>query len=150
MKLINFSDQHITELNTWQELERKNGEYGINDFIVAEGTLLGDYIKFFTSEIDLISKVAIDDNQIVGFVCYDLNEENSAHVEIMGTNPNFRGKGYARKILQTLKEELAKTLDIKKLTLAVNKRNKQGIKSFSKFTKANEEHSSDNYIGMEL
>ena len=36
-------------------------------------------------------------------------------------------------ILVTLKEELAKTLGIKKITLAVNKINKQGIKSFSKF-----------------
>ena len=150
MKLIDFNSKHKVKLNTWQDVETSHGEKGINDFVVAQGTLLGDYIEYFSNEIKLISKVAMDNVEIVGFVCYFVKDDNSAHVEIMGTNPNFRGMGYAKQILEALKEELLKKHNLKKITLAVNKRNKQGIKSFSKFTKPNEEHSSENYIGLEI
>ena len=150
MELVNFEKKHIKELNTWQDIESILGENGINDFIVASGTKLGDYIEYFSNEINLVSKVAIDNCELVGFVCYFIKEDNTAHVEIMGTNPNFRGKGYARAILQKLKEELESSLGIKKLTLAVNKRNVQGIKAFSKFTKENKGYSSENYIGLEV
>ena len=146
MELIDFTNEHKKELNTWQDIELKRGEKGLEDSVSVKGTKLGDYIEYFSREINLISKAAIDNKEIVGFVCYVINEDQSAHVEIMGTNPNCRGKGYARKILERLKSDLG----VKKITLAVNKRNKQGIKSFSKFTKANEELSSENYIGLEL
>ena len=149
MELIDFNEQHKAVLNTWQDFEASRGENGIDNFVVASGTKLGDYIEFFTNESNIVSKVALD-KDIVGFVCYIINEDNNAHVEIMGTNPNFRGMGYAKQILEALKEELLKKHNLKKITLAVNKRNKQGIKVFSKFTKPNEEHSSENYIGLEL
>ena len=150
MELIDFSNEHKKELNTWQDIELQRGESGIEDFVSAKDVKLGDYIEYFYREINLVSKVAIDNDEIVGFVCYLVKEDNSAHVEIMGTNPNFRGKGYARKILEKLKADLNNSLGIKKITLAVNKRNKQGIKSFSKFAKENKEHSSENYIGLEV
>ena len=150
MELIDYNNEHKKELNTWQDIELQRGENGIEDFVSAKGVKLGDYIEYFSREINLISKIVIDNDNVVGFVCYVINEDNSAHVEIMGTHPNFRGKGYARKILETLKEDIKKTLGIKKITLAVNKKNKQGIKSFSKFTNPNEEFSSENYIGLEL
>ena len=150
MEFIDFSNEHKKELNTWQDIESERGENGIEAFVSAKGVKLGDYIEYFSREINLVSKVAMDNNEIVGFVCYLVKEDNSAHVEIMGTNPNFRGKGYARKILEKLKADLKNSLEIKKITLAVNKRNKQGIKSFSKFAKENKEHSSENYIGLEV
>ena len=150
VEFVEFNNEHKKKLNTWQDIETSHGENGINEFVVASGTKLGDYIEYFSRETNITSKVAIDNGEIVGFVCYVINEDASAHVEIMGTNPNCRGKGYARKILEKLKEDLNKNWGVKKITLAVNKRNKQGIKSFSKFAKGNSEHSSENYIGLEL
>ena len=70
MKLIDFNSKHKVKLNTWQDVETSHGEKGINDFVVAQGTLLGDYIEYFSNEIKLISKVAMDNVEIVGFVCY--------------------------------------------------------------------------------
>ena len=150
MELIDFTNEHKKELNTWQDIELQRGEKGIEEFVSAKGTKLGDYIEYFSREINLVSKVAIENGVVVGFVSYFIKSDNSAHVEIMGTNPNFRGKGYARNILEKLKYTLNKSSGVEKITLAVNKRNKQGIKSFSKFTKENLEHSSENYIGLEL
>ena len=145
-----FSKKFKEELNTWQEIENQNGEFGIDEFIVSKGTKLGDYIEFFTNEIDMISKIVLENEKVIGFVCYVLNKNNSVHIEMVGVNPNFRKLGYAKKILLKLKEEVIKNYSVKKVTLAVNKRNKAGINSFSKFAKETAYCSSDDYIGFEL
>ena len=66
VKLVDFKEEHKKELNTWQEIEKENGDNGLNRFVVASGTKLGDYIEFFTKQIELFSKIALDNGEIVG------------------------------------------------------------------------------------
>lgn len=150
LKLVQFKTEHKEELNTWQNIEKELGQDGLNRFVVASGTMLGDYIEFFTNQIELYSKVAFVGNEIVGFVCYVINDNESAHVEMIGVSPKFRKLGYSKKILDKAKQEIKEKFKIKKVTLAVNKKNEQGLKSFSKFAKQTAAKSTENYIGFEL
>ena len=147
IKLVDYRPAFKEELNTWQDIEKANGEFGINSFVTTCDSKLGDYIEFFSDEIDLKTKIAFVDESIVGFVCYIINDDRSTHIELMATNPRLRGKGYSKLILNKLKEELP---DSPKITLAINKRNKKALSVFTQFTKPNDEHSSSYYVGLEL
>lgn len=148
--LIDYNPTHKKELNSWQEIERNQGQKGLDDFVVAKNIKLGDYIEFFTSQTDIQSKIALVEDEIVGFVSFAINENNTAHIEIVGTNPKFRGVGFARKILEELKNVVQEKYGISRVTLAVNKKNNAGIRSFKKFAKETKDHSSENYIGLEF
>ena len=155
MEEITFTDyqpEFKAELNTWQSKENIAGSNGLDQFVVSEGTLLGDYLEFVDSEIDDISaRLAFDKEELVGFLCYSTPEQNHAHVEIMGVNPDCRGKGYATKILSGFKKELeSNSQGPQSLTLSVNKANLVGITSFSKVAKVSENQNKENYINFEM
>ncbi len=150
LKLVDFNQEHKKELNLWQDIEKQAGNNGLDSFVVASGTKLGDYIEFFTNQIELYSKIALDGENIVGFVCYVVNDNKSAHIEMVGVSPKFRKKGYSKKILDKTKKEIEEKFNIRKVTLAVHKKNEQGLKSFSKFAKQTVEKTSEYYIGFEL
>ena len=150
LKFVDFKQEHKKELNTWQDIEKEAGFNGLDRFVVASGTKLGDYIEFFTNQIELYSRIALDGEEIVGFVCYVINDNKSAHVEMIGVSPKFRKLGYAKRILTKVKQEIKEKFKINKVTLAVNKKNEQGLKSFSKFAKQTDDKSSEYYIGFEL
>ena len=147
IKLVDYTTAYKEELNTWQDIEHANGEFGINSFITIQDSKLGDYIEFFSDEIDLKTKIALVGDSMIGFVCYIINDDRSVHIELLATNPLHRGKGYSKLILNKLKEELP---DSPKITLAINKRNKKALDVFTQFTKPNNEHSSLYYIGLEF
>lgn len=150
IKLEDYSESHKEELNTWQDIEKEKGNSGLEKFVIPSGTKLGDSIEFFTNSIELYSKIAFDDDLMVGFVCYTINDNTSAHIELVGVNPNVRNKGYAKIILEKVKQEIKEKFGINKVTLSVNKWNKEGLKSFSKFAKQTRENSTGLYIGFEL
>lgn len=130
--LHNYNPSFVAELNTWQDIERARGENGLTRFVGDSTVPLGDYLKYVKEELGIETVVAIDDGNIVGFVSYEIKKDNSAYIEIMGTNPNFRKQGYARKMIEQLKESLSVKYGITKLTLKVKENNENGIKAFSK------------------
>lgn len=151
LKFVDFETHFKEELNSWQDIEKENGENGLDRFVVVAGTKLGDLIEYMTNEMKINSKIVLDDNNVIGFVCYDIKGKNkTAHIEIVGTNPKFRKLGYAKRILLGIKDLIKETYGIKTVTLSVNKNNMAGIKSFSKFAKENKNLDSENYTGFEL
>lgn len=148
IKLLDYNSSYKSELDMWSDIEKQQGLSGIEDFVATKGFKLGEYVDYFAKNLDALCKVAFDANNLVGFVLYS-QEANVAHVEIMGTNPNFRGRGYARQLMFSLREQL-KLQGINKVVFEVNKRNKQALMAFSKIAKPNSKYSSANYEGMEL
>lgn len=146
-----FQPDYKPELNTWQTKENMTGSNGLNQFVVAEGTPLGDYLEFVDSEMpDITTRLAFDQDNLVGFLCYSTPEENHSHIEIMGVNPDCRGKGYATRMLDSFKKELTEISQTTNLTLSVNKANLAGIASFSKIAKVAQKQDKENYIHFEL
>ena len=128
-----------------------HGSNGLNQFVVTEGTMLGDYLEFVNSEMpDITTRLALDKDNLVGFLCYSAPQEDHFHIEVMGVNPDCRGKGYASKMLETFKKEKTKEFPNSNLTLSVNKANLAGIASFSKVAKLAKEQDKENYINFEL
>ena len=148
VEFVDFDESYVKELNTWQEIEQQNNQDGIQRFVGDSNTLLGDYLSFVSSEMQIATKIVLYNGQVVGFVSYCING-CSAHIEIMGTSPKHRGQGFGMSILKTLKKQLNKQ-GISKITLNVKKENVAGIRSFSKVAKKNEGLNSDNYFGYEL
>lgn len=148
IKLIDYNSNYKEALNSWSDIEKQQGQNGIEDFVATKGYKLGEYVDYFSSNLDVSSKLAFDDDNLIGFVLYSQDVE-TAHIEIMGTNPNFRGKGYARQIMTQLKNYLQQQ-GINKVVFEVNKRNKPALGAFSKIAKPNSKYSSTNYVGMEL
>ncbi|MBQ9792758.1 MAG: GNAT family N-acetyltransferase [Clostridia bacterium] len=147
-----YQPEFNAELNTWQTKENMAGSNGLNQFVVTEGTMLGDYLEFVDSEMpDITTRLAFDQENLVGFLCYSTPEENHTHIEIMGVNPDCRGKGYSPRMLDSFKKSLQETSqDPQNLTLSVNKANLAGIASFSKVARIAEKQDKENYIHFEL
>lgn len=147
-----FQEKFQTELNTWQAKEQANGSNGLNQFVVLDSMLLGDYLAFIDQEMDDIDAfLAFDAHQLIGFLCCSYPEPNHAHVEIMGVNPDCRGKGYGTRILDQFKIQLQTTAQKEqRLTLAVKKTNTAGLSSFTKIAKVAPEQNKDNYLNLEL
>ena len=150
LEFLDYAEEFRAELNTWQKLEAEQGLNGLDRFVVAGGVLLGDFLKYISTDMNISTKIVLDKGELVGFISYEIKEDNSAHVELTGTSPKFRKRGYSKKILSGLKELLVETKGIERLTLAVNKENQAGINSFSKIAKENKNLDHDNYIGFEL
>lgn len=148
----NFQPEYKQELNTWQEKETASGTNGLNDFVVAETTLLGDYLAFIDRSItDINARLAFDQEDLVGFICYSNPNENHTYIEIMGVNPDCRGQGYASRILTSFKEEIqSNSLTKQKITLSTKENNHSGIAAFSKVGKISETQDKENYINFEL
>ena len=147
-----FQPDYKPELNTWQTKENLTGSNGLNQFVVSEGSLLGDYLEFVDSEMeDITTHLAFDKDNLIGFLCHSTPEENHTHIEIMGINPDYRGKGYAPRMLDSFKQLMQSTAqDPQSVTLSVNKANIVGITSFSKVAKVAEKQDKENYINFEL
>lgn len=148
IQLKNYNSKYKKELDSWSDIEKQQGQNGIEDFVATKGYKLGEYIDYFSAELDVESKLAFDKDNLVGFVMYS-QDVGMAHIEIMGTNPSLRGRGYAKQMMFELKEQL-KTQGIDKVVFEVNKRNKPALSAFSKISKPNSKFSSENYQGMEL
>ncbi len=147
-----FQPEYKQELNTWQEKENNAGTNGLNDFVVAETTLLGDYIAFIDRSItDITARLAFDQDDLVGFICYSNPSENHTYIEIMGVNPDCRGQGYASRMLTCFKENVqANSKEPQKITLSTKENNHAGIKAFSKIGKISEVQDKENYVNFEL
>lgn len=147
-----FEPEYKPELNTWQTKENMAGSDGLNQFVVSEGTLLGDYLEFVNNEMqDISTRLAFNENNLIGFLCFSTPSQDHTHIEIMGVNPDYRGKGYSTKILSEFKKELETTSqDPHSLTLSVNKKNLVGINSFSKIAHTSDKQDKENYINFEL
>ncbi len=145
---IDYNSKYKAELDSWSDIERKQGLSGIENFVATKGYKLGEFVDYFSNNLDVVSKLAFDQENLIGFALYS-QDVGIAHIEIMGTNPNFRGRGYARKMMQKLKQNLQQS-GIEKVVLEVNKCNLPALKTFSKIAKPNSKYSSANYEGMEL
>lgn len=148
IKFIDYNSVYKKELDLWSDIEAQQGLSGFSKFVATPDNKLGEFVDYFANGLDFVTKLAFDENNLVGFVLFSIDGD-VAHVEIMGTNPNFRGKGYARQIMLALKHELQK-IDIDKVVFEVNKNNIPAIRSFSKIAKPNQKYSTTNYDGMEL
>ena len=146
-----FNKGQKCEYNTWQEKEQAQGLNGLNKFVVLQDSLLGDYLEFVDQEIDdtTIESIYIGDN-LVGFIGYSMQNDKHLHVEILGINPEFRGKGIASKLLKAFKEKMQNEKSIERFTLSVKKDNESGIASFSKVGKEAKNQDKENYINFEL
>lgn len=146
-----YNNSYNAELNTWQAKENAQGRNGLDEFVVSKGTLLGDYLEFITDEMkDIACDVALLDGDLAGFVCYTSPAEGHVHIEIMGVNPDMRGKGLAKSMLKSFKEEMSICAGIDKVTLEANKNNEAAINSFSKIATKSESQPKENYISFEL
>lgn len=145
---VDYSPRFKSELNAWSDAEQARGLRGFQDFVATKGVKLGDYIDYFATETDIIAKLAICKADLVGFVLYSL-DASKAHIEIAGTNPNFRGKGYANRIMLKLRDDLH-SLGVTKIEFEVDKRNLVALKTFGKIAKPSTTQSLSNYTGMEL
>ena len=128
-----FDKRQKTEYNTWQAKEQEQGLNGLDKFVVLQDSLLGDYLEFVDQEIDdtTIESIYVGD-ELVGFIGYSMQSDKHVYVEILGVNPEFRGKGISKKILQIFKKRMQSEQNIERFTLSVKKDNESGIKSFSK------------------
>lgn len=146
-----YDKKYNKELNTWQSKENQAGYDGLNEFVVARGTLLGDYLTFTCEQLDDIKvKLAFKDNALVGFVAYSRQSQEHIHIEIMGINPECRGQGLSAEMLQEFKKQIFKNPNIKQLTLAVKNSNKSGIRAFSKVGTLSSEQKNNGYISFDL
>ncbi len=152
MEKINFyiyNDAYRQILNQWHKNEQDKGETALDEFVVPKGELLGDYISFVCDNMNqTICTVATIQDEIVGFLCYEINGTN-AHIEIMGVSPQHRGKGIGGNMLKCFKEEML-LHNISKITLDVNKENIVGQNAFSKVASVSKNQTKDNYISYEL
>jgi ribosomal protein S18 acetylase RimI-like enzyme len=145
-----YNNSFNPELNTWQAKEQAEGRNGLDEFVVSKGSLLGDYLEFLDSEMDDVAcDIAMIEDQVAGFVCYTSPADGHVHIEILGINPDMRGKGIAKSMLQSFKQEMAHA-DISKVTLEANKNNQSAINSFSKVAIKSATQPKENYIGFEL
>ncbi|MBE7073497.1 MAG: GNAT family N-acetyltransferase [Clostridiales bacterium] len=132
MRFTLYNDNYKNELNSWQAKERLKMLTGLDDFVVVKGTLLGDYLQMIDREMQTVCLLAFDNKRLIGFVCYEKKDKGEYHIEIMGVNPDLRGRGYCKKMLILLKEILSKNQDFAKLSLSVNVKNEFGKKAFAK------------------
>ncbi len=145
-----YNNSFNPELNTWQAKEQAQGRNGLDEFVVSKGSLLGDYLEFLDSEMDDVAcDIALLENEVAGFICYTSPAEGHVHIEIMGINPDIRGKGLARNMLQAFKQDMTK-VGFEKVTLEANKNNQAAINSFSKVATKSATQPKENYIGFEL
>ncbi len=149
IKFIDYCKEYCTQLNTWHKIEQQQGYNGLNQFVVLDGTLLGDYMQYISENIvDINCQLAMLEDKLVGFICYT-QENDAAHIEIMGTNPEMRGQGIAKNILTTFKQDMSQQ-GVDKITLEVRKNNESGIKSFSKVAEKSASQPNQNYISFEM
>ena len=149
IKFVNFNNSFLDELNSWEEIEKSQGKSRLKDYVILFDFSLGEFLQYLQEELSVSTKIVLDGENVVGFVCYDKKDETHTHIEYVGVNPNFRKQGYSKTILLTLKEKLKSKYPNMKFTLSVHKQNQAGINSFSKFTTKGKD-TTDNYIGLEL
>lgn len=152
-KLIfqSYEQKYKSELNSWHSKEYSFNENGLSQFIVPESILLGDYIEFIDENMKNTTNMLIfDSNQLIGFLGYDKPQENHIHIEYVGVNPDKRGKGYAKTILEQFKTEINTRNPQINITLEVNKANSAGLKSFSKIAKQAETQEIEGYVQFKL
>ena len=146
-----YNNSYNEELNTWQAKENAQGRNGLDEFVVSKGTLLGDYLEFLDSEMDDVAcDIALLDGNLAGFVCYTSPADGHVHIEIMGINPDIRGKGVARSMLTAFKTEMQEAAGIEKVTLEANKNNESALNSFSKIATKSDYQPKENYVSFEL
>ncbi len=96
LEFFGFLNRYKKELNLWQKQEQEAGYNGLNQFVVLEGELLGDYLSFINTELKDITCLLAkhkDKQNLVGFVCYSQKSEHCLHIECLGIKPSLRGKG---------------------------------------------------------
>lgn len=144
-----YNEKHRKELNTWIKKEQILGGNGFNNFVVSKGTELGDYLSFINDEMDdMKCFVALKNTSMVGFFVLSFHGQ-TAHVEICGINPDFRGQGLMNEILTKLSSTLKKE-GIERITLSVNNKNETGLKSFSKIARRVEGACKKSYSLLEI
>ena len=150
MELIKYNNKYKSQLNTWQEKEKLQGASGLEDFVVLKGTLLGDYLEMIDSEMETVCLLALEGQDLVGFVCYEKKGGGEFHIEIMGTNPDKRCMGYSQKMLTLLKEQIQTEKDFSCLTLSVNVKNIAGQHAFDKVGTKVGLSENENYFEYEI
>ena len=148
---INFNSDHKDQLNTWQQKEQEKGFSGLDDFVVPKGSLLGDFLTYIVENVDdIMVHIAVDANKIVGFICTTCPTSEHFHIEIMGVNPDLRGKGYAKRLLEEFKKQATYKFGLQRLTLNVKENNESGKRAFAKIGKLAQDQPETNYIAFEL
>lgn len=151
LDFISFDKKYVKELNQWQNKENMLGLDGLNQYVVLLDSLLGDYLQFIDKEMsDISCKLVLKDENLVGFLCFSQQDKDHVHVEVMGVNPDFRGKGISGQLLTEFKQKLLEKHGLTKLTLSVNKNNDSGIRSFSKIGTKSQTQNKPNYINYEI
>lgn len=148
IELKKYDSKFKNELNSWSEIEKSNGLTGFEDFVSSKGVGLGDYLDYFTNETDIETRLAFCNESLVGFISYT-KELDSVHIEVAGVNPNERGKGFAKKIILKLKEELNKSIKVK-IMFEIHKNNKSALQSYGKLAKISDKQTMENFIQMEM
>lgn len=147
--LVDYNQKFEEELNCWIEKETAQGINLIRRFL-CDDMPLGCFVEKIISMLDISFKIAVKDNCVVGLVGYCLNDLESAHVEMVVVNPDFRGFGYSKQILQNLKSEIKKEKGISKLTLSVNKNNIHALNTFSEIANKTKKYSTSIFVGFEI
>ena len=146
-----YNNSYNADLNTWGEKEKAQGRNGLDEFVISKGTPLGDYLEFVDGEMsDVACDIALLDGKLAGFICYTSPEDGHVHIEIMGVNPDVRGKGVARSMLTAFKTEMQTVAGIEKITLEANKNNVSALNSFSKIATKSDSQPKENYVSFEL
>lgn len=112
-----YNHSYDSKLNTWQAKEQAQGHNGLDNFVVTKGSLLGEYLAFVDEELhDIACDIVLLDGELAGFICYTSPADSHVHIEVLGVNPDMRGKGVAKSMLKTFKSELKEAADIEKIS----------------------------------
>lgn len=144
-----FDKSYINQLNEWQLQEQNQGNNDIEQFIMFQDSQLGQTLHLISTKTDIKTLLAFDQNNLIGFVCYDQKENGRYFIELMAVNPMFRGQNYSEQIINLLKEELIKKPQFKSLALSVDTKNIRAQKAFDKFAK-NKNLNNNQYIEYDL
>jgi diamine N-acetyltransferase len=116
----------LTVDNFWNTLalkiNREQEQYiPDNAFLIALSKVLPQCIPL----------VIYNDNEIVGYLMYGLDEKKDSYwIHIMMIDEKYQGKGYAKESFQKLLSEIKKDKNVHKMILAVNKENTNAVKIY--------------------
>ena len=151
LQFRSYNSAQTKEFNYWHTKEREEGFYGLDRYVVLQDCLLGDYLEFVDGQIDdiFVESVYLKE-KLVGFIGYSMQNDSHLHVEILGVNPDFRGKGIAGEMLKAFKAKMQQSQNIDRFTLSVKKDNESGIASFAKVGTRIKKDKEESYIDFEL
>lgn len=121
--------KEITKENFWECIELSVGKEQV-DFVTSNA------ISIAQSKVqpECIPLVVYDDNIMVGFIMYCIDEDDGEYwIYRMMIDERYQGKGYGKKALEKLLEIIKQDNCHNKIFLGVKKENEHAVKLYKSF-----------------